>query len=70
MQKQPQRRGSKTPPALSVEHLSKRFRERIAFDDVSFEVGHGDVFVDGLGWQIACAMFDRERLMRVIRRPA
>jgi ABC-2 type transport system ATP-binding protein len=31
-------------PALSVEHLSKRFGERVAFDDVSFEVGKGEVF--------------------------
>ena len=31
-------------PALSVDHLSKRFGGRIAFDDVSFEVGHGEVF--------------------------
>jgi ABC-2 type transport system ATP-binding protein len=31
-------------PALVVEHLSKRFGERIAFDDVSFEVGYGEVF--------------------------
>jgi len=30
--------------ALSVGHLSKRFGERVAFDDVSFEVGHGEVF--------------------------
>jgi ABC-type multidrug transport system ATPase subunit len=27
-----------------VEHLSKRFGDRIAFDGVSFEVGHGEVF--------------------------
>ncbi len=27
-----------------VEHLSKRFGERLAFDDVSFEVGYGEVF--------------------------
>jgi ABC-2 type transport system ATP-binding protein len=27
-----------------VEHLSKRFGERVAFDDVSFEVGYGEVF--------------------------
>ena len=33
-----------TSPALSVEHLSKRFGDRIAFDDVSFEVGPGEVF--------------------------
>jgi ABC-2 type transport system ATP-binding protein len=31
-------------PALSVEHLSKRFGDRLAFDDVSFEVGQGEVF--------------------------
>jgi bifunctional DNase/RNase len=31
-------------PARSVEHLSKRFGDRIAFEDVSFEMGHGEVF--------------------------
>jgi ABC-2 type transport system ATP-binding protein len=31
-------------PALSVEHLSKRFGDRVAFDDVSFDVSHGEVF--------------------------
>jgi ABC-2 type transport system ATP-binding protein len=31
-------------PVLSVERLSKRFGDRVAFDDVSFEVGHGEVF--------------------------
>src|ERR1700704_5241365 len=31
-------------PALSVKHLSKQFGDRIAFDYVSFEVGHGEVF--------------------------
>jgi ABC-2 type transport system ATP-binding protein len=30
--------------ALSVDHLSKRFGDRVAFDDVSFSVGHGEVF--------------------------
>ncbi len=30
--------------ALAVEHLTKRFGDRIAFDDVSFEVGYGEVF--------------------------
>jgi ABC-2 type transport system ATP-binding protein len=30
--------------ALSVDHLSKRFGARMAFDDVSFTVGHGEVF--------------------------
>ncbi|HMK96951.1 MAG TPA: ATP-binding cassette domain-containing protein, partial [Acidimicrobiales bacterium] len=31
-------------PALSVEHLTKRFGERIAFDGVSFHVGRGEIF--------------------------
>ena len=31
-------------PALSVDHLSKRFGDRTAFDDLSFEVGQGEVF--------------------------
>ncbi len=31
-------------PALIVDRLSKRFGERIAFADVSFEVGRGEVF--------------------------
>jgi ABC-2 type transport system ATP-binding protein len=31
-------------PALVVEHLGKRFGDRVAFDDVSFEVGYGEVF--------------------------
>jgi ABC-2 type transport system ATP-binding protein len=31
-------------PALSVEHLSKHFGDRVAFDDVSFEVSQGEVF--------------------------
>jgi ABC-2 type transport system ATP-binding protein len=30
--------------ALSVSHLSKRFDGRLAFDDVSFDVGKGEVF--------------------------
>ena len=30
--------------ALVVEGLTKRFGERVAFQDVSFEVGHGEVF--------------------------
>ena len=36
--------GSTSGPALAVEHLGKRFGSRTAFDDVSFEVGHGEVF--------------------------
>jgi ABC-2 type transport system ATP-binding protein len=31
-------------PALSVSGLTKRFGERVAFEDVSFEVGSGEVF--------------------------
>jgi ABC-2 type transport system ATP-binding protein len=31
-------------PALSVHGLSKRFNERVAFQDVSFEIDHGEVF--------------------------
>jgi ABC-2 type transport system ATP-binding protein len=31
-------------PALVVEHLSKRFGDRVAVDDVSFQVGHGEIF--------------------------
>ena len=30
--------------ALSVRKLSKRFGDRVAFQDVSFEVGYGEVF--------------------------
>ena len=30
--------------AVVVDHLTKRFGGRTAFDDVSFEVGHGEVF--------------------------
>jgi ABC-2 type transport system ATP-binding protein len=36
--------GADGGPAISVDHLSKRFGERLAFDDVSFEVGYGEVF--------------------------
>jgi ABC-2 type transport system ATP-binding protein len=40
--------GSLTPPpgdhAVAVERLSKCFGERVAFEDVSFEVGYGEVF--------------------------
>jgi ABC-type transporter Mla maintaining outer membrane lipid asymmetry ATPase subunit MlaF len=35
---------SKGESALVVEHLTKRFGDRVAFDDVSFEVGYGEVF--------------------------
>jgi len=36
--------GSQPDAALVVEHLTKRFGGRVAFDDVSFEVGYGEVF--------------------------
>jgi len=36
--------GLKGESALVVEHLTKRFGDRVAFDDVSFEVGYGEVF--------------------------
>jgi ABC-type transporter Mla maintaining outer membrane lipid asymmetry ATPase subunit MlaF len=29
--------------ALSVRNLGKRFGDRVAFEDVSFEIGHGEV---------------------------
>src|ERR1039457_7136167 len=32
------------PPALVVDHLTKRFGERVAFEDVSFSVAQGEVF--------------------------
>src|SRR5215475_10418760 len=31
-------------PALSVHGLGKRFGDRVAFQDISFELGHGEVF--------------------------
>lgn len=36
--------GSPGAPALSVSGLSKRFGDRVAFRDVSFEIGYGEVF--------------------------
>ncbi len=36
--------GNSGGPALSVDRLSKRFGDRIAFHDVSFEVAHGEIF--------------------------
>src|SRR3954451_4445209 len=35
---------SDAPPALVVDHLSNRFGDRLAFDDLSFTVGQGEVF--------------------------
>jgi len=36
--------GSNGESALVVEHLTKRFGDRVAFDDLSFSVGYGEVF--------------------------
>jgi ABC-2 type transport system ATP-binding protein len=36
--------GKRSGPALSAQGLSKRFGDRIAFQDVSFEIGYGEVF--------------------------
>ncbi|HVA20897.1 MAG TPA: hypothetical protein VNN74_02225 [Candidatus Micrarchaeia archaeon] len=33
-----------TGVALAASHLTKRFGDRTAFEDVSFEVRHGEVF--------------------------
>ena len=37
-------RANRGAPAISVRGLSKRFGDRVAFQDVSFEVGYGEVF--------------------------
>ncbi len=36
--------GKNSGPALSAHNLSKRFGDRVAFQDVSFEIGYGEVF--------------------------
>jgi ABC-2 type transport system ATP-binding protein len=36
--------GVRSGPALTVERLTKRFGARVAFEDVSFELGYGEVF--------------------------
>ena len=36
--------GKAAPPVLLVEHLTKRFGDRVAVDDVSFSVAAGEVF--------------------------
>jgi ABC-2 type transport system ATP-binding protein len=36
--------GARGAAALSVDGLGKRFGDRVAFQDVSFEIGHGEVF--------------------------
>jgi ABC-2 type transport system ATP-binding protein len=40
----PEHRGTKPQSALVVSNLTKRFGERTAFSDVSFDVGYGEVF--------------------------
>ena len=42
--KRRERRVPTGPAALTVAHLTKHFGERVAVDDVSFEVGAGEVF--------------------------
>lgn len=36
--------GKKSGPALTADGLTKRFGDRVAFQDVSFEIGYGEVF--------------------------
>src|SRR5260221_2250451 len=36
--------GKRNGPALSAQDLTKRFGDRVAFQDVSFEIGYGEVF--------------------------
>jgi ABC-2 type transport system ATP-binding protein len=36
--------GKSNVPALAVDRLTKRFGDRVAFQDVTFEVGYGEVF--------------------------
>ena len=36
--------GRQGAPALSVHGLGKRFGDRVAFEDLCFEIGHGEVF--------------------------
>jgi ABC-2 type transport system ATP-binding protein len=43
-QRRPSHRSERPDSALVVEHLTKRFGERVAYEDVSFEVGYGEVF--------------------------
>jgi ABC-2 type transport system ATP-binding protein len=40
----PDRASGRSGPAISVHGLSKRFGDRIAFENVSFEIGYGEVF--------------------------
>jgi ABC-2 type transport system ATP-binding protein len=36
--------GKRSGPALSAQGLTKRFGDRVAFQDISFEIGYGEVF--------------------------
>jgi ABC-2 type transport system ATP-binding protein len=36
--------GGRDGPALTADGLGKRFGDRVAFEDVSFEIGHGEIF--------------------------
>ncbi|HXJ62867.1 MAG TPA: ABC transporter ATP-binding protein, partial [Actinomycetota bacterium] len=40
----PGRHAARPGPAVAVRGLSRRFGERVAFDDLTFEVGRGEVF--------------------------
>jgi ABC-2 type transport system ATP-binding protein len=35
---------TRSGPAIALQHLGKRFGDRVAFDDLSFEIGHGEIF--------------------------
>jgi ABC-2 type transport system ATP-binding protein len=35
---------TRTGAALALQHLGKRFGDRVAFDDLSFEIGYGEIF--------------------------
>src|SRR5512132_2182334 len=39
-----ERQASAGTPAIEVRHLTKDFGDRVAFQDVSFEIGYGEVF--------------------------
>src|SRR5579863_1477748 len=43
-QRRPSPDGAKPDAALVVKGLTKRFGERVAYEDVSFNVGYGEVF--------------------------
>jgi hypothetical protein len=53
--------------ALVATHLSKRFGSRVAFDDVSFEVGYGEVDVRAAQQLTVVATLPRPPLSRSCR---